>query len=206
MNIIKHVTNKHQLVPPPHRILPVNPLDRVCLVCGQTFDRKQSLRSHYLKLHGNLLEISSLSELNVDFIQNKLQELKERGLWVEPTRVLPVKRTKKYRHKEWSDDSGEDTEDYYQGYHGPMAISVAYHSSSDEYEEAFITTSSMEEHKCTICGRVMKLKKSLNAHMKKHLIEETIEYDDGSEDMKFDDGSSIVIEETEIIYESVDSV
>lgn len=64
---------------------------------------------------------------------------------------------------------GEDTEDYYKSYHGPLGVSTTYHSSSDEYEEVFVTSSI--DHECPICGKVMQLKKSMRAHMKKHLDE-----------------------------------
>lgn len=112
MNIIKHVKNKHPSFPiaPKKSIsLQIDPIERVCLVCGQTMDRKRSLHKHYVRMHGNLLGICSVDDFQgVEHVKKRLIELKKRGEWTEPTRVIPVKRTKRYRYLEWSDDSGKD--------------------------------------------------------------------------------------------------
>lgn len=120
-------------------------------------------------MHGSLLGISSLDDsFDIENVKKRLIELKKKGKWTEPIRVIPVKRTKRYRYLEWSDDSGEDSEEYYKSYHGQMGlVPGTYHSSSDEYEEVFI--SSATDHECPVCGKVMQLKKSMKTHMKKHL-------------------------------------
>lgn len=163
LKLTLHMRNNHiQLPILKKRSIPQNKDDRICLVCGQTLDRKGSLIQHYLKIHGQLLELKSKSDFDINSIKSKLKVLKKAGKWSEPKKIIPVKRTNKYKHlEEIESNSDEDTDEYYKNYEGPYGIEMLYHSSSDEYEEL------CEDFKCEKCGRIYTSQISLNNHRRK---------------------------------------
>lgn len=153
-----------------------------------------SLRKHYVKMHGELLNIKSVDQFSFDVVKSTLARLKKSGEWTEPKRVIPVKRTKKYRHLEYSESSDDDTDEYYKNYRGTFGVQIPYHSSSDEYEEIPRTAKS---YQCEICLKYLMSRKSLKYHIKTH--------EKKGEPMKKEGGKMVKIKEEIESEESDDS-